>query len=197
MTGRGTIAVLEVRADGAGAAPADLICSAYRASRAGTIVLVLDGVSPAQVDRALDPLVRAVPGVAGVVYSTPETLERVLLRSGRPRLAFVGTEALARPLAARGLRVLPAERALRTLGAWAAEPPGNCAADGDPTEPTGGRMAFEESRERLGIVGEMWTFMRVRKKWWLGPIAATLALLGLLIVFTQGSAVAPFIYTLF
>ena len=58
-------------------------------------------------------------------------------------------------------------------------------------------MAFEESREKLGIVGEVWTFMNVRKKWWLGPIVATLALLGLLVVFTQGSAVAPFIYTLF
>jgi uncharacterized protein DUF5989 len=189
--------VLEVRADGAGAAPVDLICAAYRASREGMIVLVLDGVSPAQVDRALDPLVPAVPGVAGVVYSAPATLERVLLRSGWPRLAFVGTESLARPLAARGLRVLPAERALRTLREWAAEPTGEWPRDGDPAEPTGGLMAFEESRERLGIVGEIWTFMRVRKKWWLGPIAATLALLGLLVVFTQGSAVAPFIYTLF
>jgi hypothetical protein len=58
-------------------------------------------------------------------------------------------------------------------------------------------MAFEESREKLGIVGELWAFMHVRKKWWLGPIVVMLALLGLLVVFTQGSAVAPFIYTLF
>ena len=58
-------------------------------------------------------------------------------------------------------------------------------------------MAFEESRERLGIIGELWMFMKVRKKWWLGPIVVMLALLGLLIVFTQSSAVAPFIYTLF
>src|SRR5207249_8639543 len=58
-------------------------------------------------------------------------------------------------------------------------------------------MAFEESREKLGIVGELWAFMRVRKKWWLGPIVMMLALLGLLVIFTQGSAVAPFIYTLF
>ena len=48
-----------------------------------------------------------------------------------------------------------------------------------------------------GILGELWAFMRVRKKWWLGPIVLMLALLGLLVVFTQGSAVAPFIYTLF
>ena len=58
-------------------------------------------------------------------------------------------------------------------------------------------MAFEESREKLGIVKELWAFMRVRKKWWLGPIVLMLGLLGLLVVLTQGTAVAPFIYTLF
>ena len=40
-------------------------------------------------------------------------------------------------------------------------------------------------------------FMRVRKKWWLGPILVTMVLLSALIVLTQGSAVAPFIYALF
>ena len=58
-------------------------------------------------------------------------------------------------------------------------------------------MAFEESREKLGIIGELWAFMRVRKKWRLSPIVIMLALLGLLVILTQGSAVAPFIYTLF
>ena len=58
-------------------------------------------------------------------------------------------------------------------------------------------MAFEGSREKVGILSELWAFRRVRKKWWLGPIVLMLALLGLLVVFTQGSAVAPFIYTLF
>jgi hypothetical protein len=58
-------------------------------------------------------------------------------------------------------------------------------------------MAFEDSREKLGIIAELWAFMKVRKAWWLGPIVVMLALLGLLVVFTQGSAVAPFIYTLF
>ena len=52
-------------------------------------------------------------------------------------------------------------------------------------------------REKLGIFGELWAFMKVRKKWWLGPIVVMLALLGLLVAFTSGSAVAPFIYTLF
>jgi Family of unknown function (DUF5989) len=58
-------------------------------------------------------------------------------------------------------------------------------------------MAFEDSKEKLGILPEFWAFMKVRKKWWLGPIILMLGLLGLLVVFTQGSAVAPFIYTLF
>ena len=58
-------------------------------------------------------------------------------------------------------------------------------------------MAFEESREKLGLLSELWAFMKVRKAWWLGPIVVMLALLGLLVVFTSGSAVAPFIYTLF
>ena len=58
-------------------------------------------------------------------------------------------------------------------------------------------MAFEDSREKMGLVPELWAFMKVRKKWWLGPIVVMLVLLGLLIVLTQGSAVAPFIYTLF
>lgn len=50
---------------------------------------------------------------------------------------------------------------------------------------------------RLGLVLEFWAFMKVRKKWWRGPIFVLLLLLGFLIVFTQGSALAPFIYTLF
>lgn len=49
----------------------------------------------------------------------------------------------------------------------------------------------------MGLPSELWRFMRVRKKYWLGPIMLMLVLLGLLIVFTQGSALAPLIYTLF
>lgn len=47
------------------------------------------------------------------------------------------------------------------------------------------------------IVAEFWDFLKVRKKFWLAPIIAILLLLGALIVFTEGSALAPFIYTLF
>jgi hypothetical protein len=46
-------------------------------------------------------------------------------------------------------------------------------------------------------LSEIWAFLRVRKKWWLAPIVIVLMLLGALIVFTEGSAIAPFIYTLF
>ena len=44
---------------------------------------------------------------------------------------------------------------------------------------------------------ELWTFMKVRKKFWLLPIIIVLLLLGVLLILAQGSAVAPFIYTLF
>lgn len=50
---------------------------------------------------------------------------------------------------------------------------------------------------KLSILAEFWAFMRVRKKWWLGPILFIMLMLSLLIVLTQGSALAPFIYTLF
>jgi len=50
---------------------------------------------------------------------------------------------------------------------------------------------------KLTIFGELWSFMKVRKKWWLGPIVVTMLLLSVLIVLTEGSAVAPFIYALF
>jgi hypothetical protein len=53
------------------------------------------------------------------------------------------------------------------------------------------------SRSRVGLLSELWAFMKVRKKWWLGPILLILGLLSLLIVFTEGSALAPFIYALF
>lgn len=47
------------------------------------------------------------------------------------------------------------------------------------------------------LIKDLWAFMKVRKKYWLAPIIIVLLLLGALIVLTQGSAVAPFIYTLF
>ena len=49
----------------------------------------------------------------------------------------------------------------------------------------------------LELIKDLWGFMRVRKKFWLAPIIMILLLLGALLVLSQGSAVAPFIYTLF
>lgn len=49
----------------------------------------------------------------------------------------------------------------------------------------------------MGLISELWGFMKVRKKFWLLPIIVVLVLLGALIVFTESSAVAPFIYALF
>lgn len=49
----------------------------------------------------------------------------------------------------------------------------------------------------MSFIAELWQFMRVRKKFWLLPIIVLMGLLGGLLVLTQGSAVAPFIYTLF
>lgn len=46
-------------------------------------------------------------------------------------------------------------------------------------------------------VGMIWNFLRVRKKWWLTPVIVFLLVIGLLLVSVQGSAVAPFVYTLF
>lgn len=50
---------------------------------------------------------------------------------------------------------------------------------------------------KLSVIWEFWEFLKVRKKWWLAPIIIFLVLFGALIIFTEGSAIAPFIYTLF
>lgn len=50
---------------------------------------------------------------------------------------------------------------------------------------------------KFEIAKEFWDFLKVRKKWWLAPIIIMLLLLGALIIFTESSALAPFIYTLF
>lgn len=48
-----------------------------------------------------------------------------------------------------------------------------------------------------GVIRQLWEFLKVRKKWWLLPILVVLLLVGVLLVFAQGSALAPFIYTIF
>ena len=49
----------------------------------------------------------------------------------------------------------------------------------------------------MSFLKELWKFLKVRKKFWLAPIILVMLLLGSLLIFAQGSAVAPFIYTLF
>jgi hypothetical protein len=48
-----------------------------------------------------------------------------------------------------------------------------------------------------GLAAELWMYLRVRKKWWLLPIIFVLLLIGVMLVIAQGSALAPFIYTIF
>lgn len=66
-------------------------------------------------------------------------------------------------------------------------------------DPRYNRSSYFLPKENVmgGFVIELWAFMRERKKFWLLPILVVLLLFGTLIVLTQGSAVAPFIYTLF
>ena len=49
----------------------------------------------------------------------------------------------------------------------------------------------------LDLAKDIWDFLRVRKKYWLAPLIITIVLMGALIILTQGSVVAPFIYTIF
>ncbi len=50
---------------------------------------------------------------------------------------------------------------------------------------------------KFSIFKELWQYMRYRKKWWLGPVIILLILMGIFIILIEGSALAPFIYTLF
>ena len=49
----------------------------------------------------------------------------------------------------------------------------------------------------IDLLRDIWDFLKIRKKYWLSPLIITIVFMGALIVFTQGSVVAPFIYTLF
>jgi len=55
----------------------------------------------------------------------------------------------------------------------------------------------EKKVENQSVIIEFWEFLKVRKRYWLFPIVIVLFLLGALIVFTESSAIAPFIYALF
>jgi hypothetical protein len=49
----------------------------------------------------------------------------------------------------------------------------------------------------MSLLSELWAFMRERKKWWLLPVIVVMLFVGSLLIFAQGSALAPFIYTIF
>ena len=49
----------------------------------------------------------------------------------------------------------------------------------------------------MGILVELWTYMRERRKWWLLPVIIVLLMVGTLLIFAQSSVLAPFIYTVF
>lgn len=50
---------------------------------------------------------------------------------------------------------------------------------------------------RPSLIGELWAYMRVRKKWWLMPLVIVMLLIGLLVTFAQTSALGPALYTIF
>ena len=52
-------------------------------------------------------------------------------------------------------------------------------------------------KDFLELMKDVWDFLKVRKKYWLAPLIITILLLGTLIIFTQGTVVAPFIYSIF
>ena len=56
---------------------------------------------------------------------------------------------------------------------------------------------LKRAASKFGIVGEFFSFLWEQKLWWLIPMMSVFLIFGLLLVFTQGSALAPFIYTLF
>ena len=58
-------------------------------------------------------------------------------------------------------------------------------------------VCIEDYMSKVRVLSEFWSFLRQEKKYWLVPIVIVFLLFGLLIVFSQSSAVAPFIYTLF
>ena len=49
----------------------------------------------------------------------------------------------------------------------------------------------------MNLASQLWEYMRERKKWWLFPVIVVMLVVGILLVFAQGSALAPFIYTIF
>jgi hypothetical protein len=62
---------------------------------------------------------------------------------------------------------------------------------------TGMSKFLKRFKSVFSLLGEFWAFMRMQKKWWLAPLIVILILMGILIILTEGSAIAPFIYAIF
>jgi hypothetical protein len=62
---------------------------------------------------------------------------------------------------------------------------------------TGMSKILKRFKSVISLLGEFWAFMRMQKKWWLAPLIVILILMGILIILTEGSALAPFIYAIF
>jgi hypothetical protein len=77
----------------------------------------------------------------------------------------------------------------------------SCEAKSEDAEPTARFQAASSitigKRRMLSLVAELASYMRARKKWWLAPVIIVLLVVGGLLVLAQGSAIAPFIYTVF
>jgi len=58
------------------------------------------------------------------------------------------------------------------------------------------KMTEDQSKNNKGLIAELWSFMKERKKWWLLPTIILLIIIGVLIIFGQSSSLSPFIYAL-
>ena len=102
---------------------------------------------------------------------------------------FVGVIPTALVMRSRGRNALRLDAAKASGTTWIERvPPGACSRHHEKPVLRAAAMSF---------LTELWRFLRVRKKFWLLPLLLMMALFGGLVVLTQGSAVAPFIYTLF
>jgi hypothetical protein len=108
-------AIIEVISDPDGSLPVELIRKAYRASRAGHVVLVLNGVPAPAIDRILDDVVAYAGKVHGVLYADVKNASVWVSRLAVPEFALVSTEPLRALLAARHARMLPASDAVQVL----------------------------------------------------------------------------------
>jgi hypothetical protein len=101
----GFIAVVEVGRQPNGALQGELIAAAYHASLAAPVLLVLDGVSPAEVNKVLDDVVRSSPlNRPGVRYADVEDDATVLPAASRAHRTFASSDCFRAKLEARGLR---------------------------------------------------------------------------------------------